>query len=226
MKALVLWCMLAGTGRPDLDTTIQRLGDPDAAVRAQAQEILKSEADQRPRFMIQRLARAYARTEDLEIEARLESLLSELAREWMFYHPTGFLGVNFQLIHLGDDDLAVEIMQVIPKGAAERAGLKAQDRILEINGIDIGDMEGQEAFADHISAIRPGAPVELVIQRGEETFALIFPLGMRAVEHLDVARASREEERKLSAWLADLRGSSASDPHRPLGHFRVTDPEE
>jgi hypothetical protein len=206
-----------------LETTVQQLGALEAEQRRDAQQQLLSMAADKPRQTMVILAEAYAEAEELEIQARLESLLTDLAREWMFYHPPGFMGVNFRMIYVADDDKAVEVMQVIPGGAAEEAGVRANDRILEINGIDLGDMLDQEEFAEHIAAIRPGVHVELLVQRNDKQFRLHFPIGLRTLDLIDVAESSRKEEQKIRDWLSSLRGGGGQNPEEPLGHFQVLD---
>ena len=223
MKRFWIWGLLfcTATAQADLASLIPDLGGGEVEVRNRAQRLLEEHGSQRPRETILLLAEQYRTATDLEIQSRLEVILTDLAREWMFYVPPGFLGINFQMIHLGDDDMAVEVLQVLPEGAAEAAGFRAGDLILEIGGVDMGELQDQETFVTHISRLRPGSFVDVVIQRGDKTFSTPLVVGLRSMEQMDVQAFAREEERKLAAWLSDLRGEAPQDPRRPVGHFQV-----
>lgn len=222
---LTAWTLLAllslRTFAGEVDELVQKLGSESAASRRAAQETLSAWMETKPRERLVLLAERYSTVEDLEIKVRLEELLADSAREWMFYFPPGFMGINFRLVYLRDDDKAIEILQVLPGGAAERAGLRDGDNILEMNGVDIGEIESQEDFVGAISELRPGELIDLVVQQGDERVAFQFPLGVRAVEHLDIRRFSREEEEKIRKWLRSLRPGPARNPKEPLGHFEA-----
>lgn len=222
MRCLMLLLMLLGPlWSGEVEALVRQLGAESASSRVEAQQALAAAAREKPRHMLIRLAEAYADTQDLEVQARLEVLLSDLAREWMFYHPPGFLGVNFRMIYAEDGNKTVEILQLISGGAAEQAGLRSNDRLLEIDGRKIADMQDQEEFADAISRFRPKERVLFVVQRREEQFAITIPLGMRDAEFIDMGSSSREEEQKIRDWLDGLRPEPRSNPREPIGHFRV-----
>jgi predicted metalloprotease with PDZ domain len=210
----------------EMGELVKQLGHADLRKRNEAEEELQARAEGQPREMMMRLAEHLGRAEDLEVRARLEKLLTGLAREWIFYHPPAFMGINYRMVYLEDDDKAVEVLQVLPGEAAEQAGIQANDRILEFEGVDIGDMENQEAFADAIAALQPGQLVEVVVLRKGREAQIRFPLGVRDLEHMNIPVAAAEEEQKITEWLSGLRGGGDTDSREPMGHFRTAEPLE
>ena len=221
---LLVLQMRSAFGADDVEMLIQHLGHPETRQRLNAQKELSELAEDQPREMLIRLAETYSETKDLETKARLEALLRSLAREWMFYHPPGFLGVNFRMVILPDDRKAIEILQVLQDGAAERAGIRANDLLLEFQGADIESMEDQSDFVERISSLYPGTMVGVVISRKGKEFQLTFPLGARPLDQMNVAVASRQEERKIKEWLIGLQKKSQESVDQPMGHFKTETP--
>lgn len=215
-------CLFGWLMASEIGVLIEDLGAEKLEVRLKAQESLVRLAEATPRQIIIELARAYGETNDLEVEARLEAVLSRLAREWMFYHPPGFMGINFRMVSLENQGSVIEVLQVIPGGAAEDAGIRANDRILSFNGTEINDMPDQEAFADTIAALQPGSLVELVVLRNGRSAQLRLALGVRDVEYINIPEASRAEEEKIRSWLISLRKDSGKNPEEPMGHFKAS----
>src|SRR5207237_8652977 len=54
-------------------------------------------------------------------------------------------------------------------GAGDRAGLKKDDVILKIDGVNIG---GETGFRDYVGNKAPGDRLELLVDRGEKTLEL------------------------------------------------------
>lgn len=225
-KGFLLCCLLLGTAWAELDVWVQELGAPELEVRNRAQDVLSAKGAERPRQTITELAGFYRTAEDLEVQARLEVILRELAREWMFYLPPGFLGINFQMIGYGEGSRATEVRQVIPGGAADQAGLKMGDLILKLGDVDIGELSNQEAFVAYVATFRPGTKLFLEIKRGDTFLTLPLEVGVRGMAQLDVVKFSEQEEEKLQKWLEGLRGEQPQDPLKPVGHFKVTSEED
>lgn len=68
------------------------------------------------------------------------------------------------------------ISQVMPKLPAEKAGLRAGDTILRIGTLE---PQNDTQMIDHIKAFRPGAVVEIEIQRGTERKTVKLKLAAR-----------------------------------------------
>ena len=93
----------------------------------------------------------------------------------------------------------VRVESVEPDSAAERAGLKPGDVILEMNGRPLEDLP-----QDDLNREKPGKEVKLKLRRGRESLDLKFRLGRRdetvyRVE--ETANATAEELAVREGWL-------------------------
>ncbi len=199
---------------------ISGLGADEYEKREAAQARLREWADAFPRYVMVELAEAYREAEDLEVEYRLESLLRELAAEQIFYRPYGFLGVNFQPQMLRDQRQVIEIIGMVNGEAADRAGLRIGDRLLEVGGVPIKEMEGSNGFVDHVSSLLPGEEVNLLVERGDTQFRVDLVLGVRLPPGTEHADYIREQETRVREWIAGLK-NRPDDAERPEGHFRL-----
>jgi hypothetical protein len=189
--------------------------------REAAQDRLRSWAEAFPRYLLTELAEAYRTVEDLEAEHRLEKMLHELAAKQIFYRPFGFIGVNFQPRMLPTRGQVIEVIGIVNGEAADKAGLRMGDFLLEVGGVSVTDMEGANGFVDHVSALLPGEEVELRVERGGTQFKVDLVLGVRMPPAIEHAAYIREQEARIREWLDSLKEEPA-DPERPAGHFRLT----
>lgn len=93
--------------------------------------------------------------------------------------PGVHLGITFQcsrcVIYTTDDAVRWEfsqpptILRVEPGGPADRAGLRAGDRLRGVDGYDVESEEGGRAFGD----LRPGTPVRLALVRRDGSLATV-----------------------------------------------------
>lgn len=75
------------------------------------------------------------------------------------------------VVEIGPDSGAAPVVAITPGGSAERMGLQVGDRILAINGVDLGRSEDPGAdFAR--SAARWKGQLRLRVQRGEQQLEL------------------------------------------------------
>lgn len=84
---------------------------------------------------------------------------------------SGYLGIQLETGKGG-----VLIVQVMPDTAAAKAGLKANDLILTLNGKEQSD---RDLFMDEMAKKKPGEVVDLKIRRGEEDKEIKVTLGKR-----------------------------------------------
>ncbi|HLO97140.1 MAG TPA: S41 family peptidase [Fimbriimonas sp.] len=86
-----------------------------------------------------------------------------------------FFGVGARLM---PDPLGVKVVSVFRDGPAEKAGIKAQDIVVAVDGKDVAGMasddivlliKGEEGTTVRIKVLRPGAqaPIEFAIKRGQ-----------------------------------------------------------
>lgn len=218
------WCFAdAVESRPEssrIRTEVAGLGAERYEERESAQTRLRQWSDLLPRYLLVELAEAYREAGDLEVEHRLETLLRELASEQIFYRPYGFLGVNFQPRILSDQRNAIEIIGVVNGEAADRAGLRTGDVLLEVGGVPIEELSGPNGFVDHVSSLLPGEEVGLLVERGDKQFRVELVLGVRLPPNMEHASYMQEQETRIREWLAGLKNR----PHAsetPEGHFRL-----
>jgi serine protease Do len=77
---------------------------------------------------------------------------------------SGVLGVA-----LGEGNEGGRVLSVLPDSAAQKAGLKVDDLITQVNGLST---HNQAEVISAIKRFRPGEPVKLQIKRGEETLEI------------------------------------------------------
>ena len=87
-------------------------------------------------------------------------------------HLRGFLGVT-----LGGGEGGTGITSVNDNSAAQRAGLKEEDRIKSIDSVEMTSMQ---QIIDTIGQHSPGDTVAVLIQRGDEELSLSATLGKPA----------------------------------------------
>jgi predicted metalloprotease with PDZ domain len=93
------------------------------------------------------------------------------------------------------------ILRVRPESAAERAGLKSGDVILEING-----QPATQKYEAQIANLGAGAILLLVVRRGTNEIQLEWKLGTRQqmiYQLIDRADINSEQRARRAAWLFD-----------------------
>jgi serine protease Do len=126
--------------------------------------------------------------------------------------PAGALGIR-----LGGKEDAAQIENVEPGMAADKAGLKAGDIILKVNGKEIA---GPRQLGETIRSYMPGEKVELLVKRGSEELMISATLG--AFSQL-IPHAERAEfQNSLGGPLSERRGGFAL----AIQHDSVLKPSE
>lgn len=123
------------------------------------------------------------------------------------------LGLLVSLSGNARDTLGVLVSSVVPRGAADRAGISEGNRIAEVNGIglrvepeEVGQ-DGTErlvtrALVRHLRALRPGDPVAL----------RVFAGGRYRTVHLQAAGAAVLQSASTEPPAPTLEGSPAAGP--------------
>jgi len=92
--------------------------------------------------------------------------------------PRGWLGIQFQTQTLqlddGDPRTGFRILGIVEDGPAARAGLRAQDFIMSIDGSLPGDAE---ALVHAISEAGPGESLQFTVRRRDDTLTRSIRLG-------------------------------------------------
>ena len=93
------------------------------------------------------------------------------------------------------------ISEVKEDSAAEKAGLKHNDVILELNGEPI---ESRDAFRNQVAMLKPGTRINLVVWRDRKRKALTVKLGKRPPEEELTGNLSPETVNELGFTVEDL----------------------
>jgi predicted metalloprotease with PDZ domain len=117
---------------------------------------------------------------------------------------------EFEATRIFDQPLTVQ--QVSPGSDAQRAGLKPDDVILEIN-----HQAPQRDFGIQIAALAPGATLELTVSRNGAQHTLLWKLSSRTFSIFrlqDVPDVSALQKSERAAWLFD-RGENPAPAGNP-----------
>jgi len=107
--------------------------------------------------------------------------------------PSGILGVV-----LDDDPGGVKILQVLPKSAAEKAGLQPNDWITHVDGRSVAN---RDDAVTSVKRYRPGQSIRVGLRRGDRSMELSATLGV-----LDTPGAQkRERQNTMSGSLSRRR---------------------
>jgi hypothetical protein len=176
-----------------------------------------------------KLRHAYLRTDDFEIQSRIQDIVSEAYINHFVLRPFGFLGITRDAAaptHADDPRIeeghaGVKIRDVHPDTGAMRAGLRAGDVIIEMDGVPLPGPE-TEAFRWFSTKIRErgvGAGILLTLLRGEEQFQLLATLGPPLRSMIENGNLGRDIRDKLSEtrdefkiwWAKNFREAPPAD---------------
>lgn len=140
------------------------------------------------------LARAGREMARLTRELGADTKSTTSAYRFVWHDDQPRIGLVF-----GSDGGGVHVRGVTPGSGAEEAGVRAGDRILTINGIDVADAEPMDAMEKArraVAELREGSSVALVIERGgaRRTLTVIArkPVPGSMVMPFDVELMTRE----------------------------------
>jgi predicted metalloprotease with PDZ domain len=117
---------------------------------------------------------------------------------------------EFEATRIFDQPLRVQ--QVSPGSEAQRAGLKPDDVILEIN-----NQAPQRDFGIQIAGLAPGATIQLTVSRNGAEQTLLWKLSSRTFSIFrlqDVPGVSALQKSERAAWLFD-RGENPAPASNP-----------
>ena len=95
----------------------------------------------------------------------------------------------------------VLISEVLEDSAADKAGLRHNDVIIELNGEPI---ESREAFRNQVAMLKPGTRINLVVWRDKKRKAIAVKLGKRPSTEEITGNLSPETINKLGFSVEDL----------------------
>ncbi|MBN9117749.1 MAG: PDZ domain-containing protein [Planctomycetes bacterium] len=91
--------------------------------------------------------------------------------------PPDPTGRGYMGITVGSGSLTIS--EVMPKTPAEKAGLKTGDAIVRVGTLEPTNFD---QVVEHVTSFRPGATVEIEVQRGSERKTFKLKLASRPVE--------------------------------------------
>lgn len=151
---------------------IQALGDPDWSTRQRASDELFFAGP----IAYPALKEEFRRTRNYEVRRRIYYVVELI----YFFHGqkqgNGFLGIQYNAGNLLEGD-RIYVIRVVPGSGAERAGLRAGDVILSIDGTRLRD--GTDGFRRVIEERRPGTRISLGVLREQRSLQLTAVLGPR-----------------------------------------------
>jgi predicted metalloprotease with PDZ domain len=125
-----------------------------------------------------------------------------------FFAPVGLRVNRLQAVFAEPGFEAVQkfdqpavVLQVQPRSEAERAGLRAQDEILQING----DPAGRN-FEKQMANLAPAAMLRLLVRRDGAQYKLEWKLRSREqtiFQLLDLPEVTASQKARRAAWLFD-----------------------
>ncbi len=171
------------TAAASADESIRKLGSPVYKEREAATDgLIEIGAP-----ALARLRSAYRTTDDLEVRLRIERIVRTAYLNHHVYNRSGFLGINLQPYSASTEEhprlpqgaVGVKVGKVIPDTAAERAGLKVDDVIFEVDDEPVRG-EGMQVVETFSAAIRdrgPGGRMKLTVLRGMQRLPLDVTIG-------------------------------------------------
>lgn len=121
---------------------------------------------------------AYHRLEDAEVRTRIERVVRTAYLNYYVLDRYGFLGVQLEMSgsrstdpKLPDGAFGVRVNVVIQGTGAEKAGLRAEDVVIAIDGASLADLgiSSVPKFSEGIRAHRPGTKMKLTVLRSTPT---------------------------------------------------------
>lgn len=117
----------------------------------------------------------------------------------------GYLGVRFSSAPVEIDSSfvggkGVRILEVVPGGSADKAGMKVDDIVMKIDG---NPVEGSESLSSFVRAKRPGATIDIEVLRGDK----IVKIPLSLAEMPDDVLAGQFQETLLELTGLQLRDS-------------------
>lgn len=161
-----------------------KLGSEQFADRQQAQDELLEWCRKKPATSMDALYLHTRTAKDPEVRERCKFILKELVTDEYLRDGQGYIGVA-----LTDDFVnlpgkpeprnAVRISMVENGSPGDKAGIRANDLILALDGKDGPAVQSYLKFQEEIRTRKPDSKVKLKVQRGAETLELEIRLGRR-----------------------------------------------
>jgi len=138
--------------------------------RENAQIELLAWARNKPKNAMDALFQQSRNDEDPEVTERCLAVLRELVDDQYETEGEGYVGILMQdeNIVLPEDKQqtnVVRVMQVVPNSPAEKSGLRMNDLVTALDGVEWGGNQAMEPFRQRIRELKPGHVVRLKVLR-------------------------------------------------------------
>lgn len=163
---------------------LSKLGSEQFADRQQAQDELLEWSRKQPVASMDALYRHTRTAKDPEVRERCRSILKELVTDEYLKDGEGYIGIG-----LMDDFVnvpgepeprnAVRISLVQEGSPGQKAGIRANDLILAVDGENGPAVQNHLKFQEEIRTRKPGSKVKMRLLRGAEILELEILLGRR-----------------------------------------------
>lgn len=205
----------------NVDRLIGLLGSPEYKQREAATTSLIDIGA--PAFA--KLRAAYGQTDELEVRLRVEQVVRTAYLNRHVFDRNGFLGISLAPYEPRDargqrrPDLVtgVRVTQVISNTGAAKAGLRAEDVIVAMNGVQLTGTgrETTDRFSEMIRRNPPGTRVRLTVVRETNTLNLDAIIGRCPENNVRSVRFAglfyQVNERFDTWWFKYFRGAAKAD---------------
>lgn len=180
---------------------VENLSSSDFATRIKAEQSLIELGVVSDQSDLGGLYDLLIKSDDPDLRIRLRSTVMGIFREQFFGRSMGFVGIR--MTNAGQ---MVKVAGVQPETAAEKADLRMNDLIMEVDGKNFQrEMDPSEGFKRYIQGKRPGETVELAVRRGMEILTIKISLGERPAEYRFMAQDQHDILRNYQIWEAEQR---------------------
>ena len=214
---LILFASLSGAEAVPKEL-LRGIASDDFAEREASQAKLLEWSEKNPKVAASALLKLSESDEDPEVRKRCELILRALGEADYLSEGQGYIGILMQeeMLEAGgenDAPMGIRVLDVMPGTPAEKAGLRAGDLIVALDGSGWKGIGAVTEFGEVISAKKPLVEVKLSVRRGaDEPMDIPVKLGKRPVADLRAAGGDlrqfeeRAKEKHFKKWLLEQRG--------------------
>ena len=182
VASLATTSLIAIAAEPSPDI-VRKLGSDDYPDRVEAEKQLQDWALETGGAAKGWLLEQHKSSKNPEVRIRSLSALKGVVLKELTDHRPGFVGITMKSVKLAEEDgnagYGVEIQAISPDTPAEKAGLRAGDIIVELDGESWSKPDAQNEFARKVGEKFGGDTIELTILRSGQKSELELELAPR-----------------------------------------------